>query len=85
MRESPALEITRELAKRLSSPSSRTEELPDRLTGVDNVTLTDLVDALRQADVVALLVDHREFRQASMSREGIPVVDTRGAWRTKQG
>ena len=48
MRESPALEITRQLARRLPSATilavePNVEELPDRLADLDNVTLTDLV------------------------------------------
>ena len=87
MRESPALEITRDLAERL--PNARilavepnVEELPARLASLGNVELAELADVLGQADVAALLVDHREFKEIDASTlDTIPTVDTRGVWR----
>lgn len=87
MRESPALEITRELAQRLPQATilavePNVDELPVRLSQHDNVKLTELHEAVGRADVVALLVDHREFKELDESVVGpLPVVDTRGVWR----
>jgi UDP-N-acetyl-D-mannosaminuronic acid dehydrogenase len=56
-------------------------ELPPELAA-RNVRMASLSQALEEADVVVLLVDHRAF--ASVSREVLlekVVVDTRGLWR----
>ncbi|WP_440900088.1 UDP-N-acetyl-D-mannosamine dehydrogenase [Actinosynnema sp.] len=87
MRESPALDITRELARRLPGGTvlavePNVEELPGHLDGQDNIRLAGLDEAVAQADVVALLVDHREFKAwERVDGVSVPVVDTRGAWR----
>jgi UDP-N-acetyl-D-mannosaminuronic acid dehydrogenase len=87
MRESPALEITRNLARRLPQATilavePNVDELPGRLSECSNVELADLEDALARAEVVALLVDHREFKELDSGVvERLPVVDTRGVWR----
>ncbi|GIL34744.1 UDP-N-acetyl-D-mannosamine dehydrogenase [Phycicoccus sp. DTK01] len=87
LRESPALAITRRLAER--HPEARVlavepnvDELPGSLTGFDNLELAETTAALDAADVVLLLVDHREFKQLDRSLiAGKDVVDTRGVWR----
>ncbi|WP_298886913.1 UDP-N-acetyl-D-mannosamine dehydrogenase [uncultured Serinicoccus sp.] len=90
MRESPALEITRELARRLPKATilavePNVDELPARLNTSANVQLTTVEEALGRADVVALLVDHREFKAVRADQRGsAPVVDTRGAWRAPE-
>ncbi|WP_131106004.1 UDP-N-acetyl-D-mannosamine dehydrogenase [Ornithinimicrobium sufpigmenti] len=87
MRESPALEITRDLAQRLPGATvlavePNVEELPARLADFENVQLVGLTEALDRADVVAMLVDHREFKDFQGASElSAPVVDTRGVWR----
>ncbi|WP_299520822.1 UDP-N-acetyl-D-mannosamine dehydrogenase [uncultured Serinicoccus sp.] len=87
MRESPALEITRSLAERAPGATvlavePNIEELPVRLRGTSNLRLTTIEEALADADVVALLVDHREFKAVAAEQLGsTPVVDTRGVWR----
>ncbi|WP_299449782.1 UDP-N-acetyl-D-mannosamine dehydrogenase [uncultured Serinicoccus sp.] len=87
MRESPALDITRNLAERLPAATvlavePNVEALPPRLADQSNVELTPLKDALDRADVVVLLVDHKEFKELDGPGRQVPVVDTRGAWRT---
>lgn len=87
MRESPALDITKRIAAQL--PAGRilavepnVTDLPASLSSVDNVALSSLDEALQQADVVLLLVDHREFKAMDRSRlDGAKVIDTRGVWR----
>jgi UDP-N-acetyl-D-mannosaminuronic acid dehydrogenase len=55
--------------------------LPDALEGLGNVVLTDTDDALRDADVVALLTDHSCFRAIRRTAlAGKVVYDTRGLW-----
>lgn len=86
MRESPALEITRTLAERaphvtVLAVEPNISELPPRLAEQPNVRLAPLDEALQRADVVALLVDHKEFKALDGPGGTAPVVDTRGAWR----
>ena len=55
-------------------------ELPAKLTG--RCTLTALNNALATADILVLLVDHREFK--ATSGDAVTqhyVVDTKGVWR----
>ncbi len=83
LRESPACEIACELA---SEPNCRViaaepyiRELPNRLSG--KVELMDAESAIKEADIVLLLVDHRQFKQIPRARlRGKVVIDTRGCW-----
>jgi UDP-N-acetyl-D-mannosaminuronic acid dehydrogenase len=84
MRESPAVEIvkmlTQEQAGTLLAVEPHTSTLPRRLQGC-HVELTDLPSALNRADIVLLLVDHREFATIDRSLlQGKIVIDTRGLW-----
>lgn len=87
LRESPSVEIARELA--VSRPGvgfdvvePNIEQLPPELTGLANVSLVGLAAGLERADVVVLLVDHHEFKDVdTTSLGGKAVIDTRGVWR----
>ena len=60
------------------------KELPAKLAEFENVQLTELNDAIRDADIVLLLVDHDEIKAVDPSTVNAGFVyDTRGAWRTK--
>ncbi|MCW1383827.1 UDP-N-acetyl-D-mannosamine dehydrogenase [Novosphingobium sp. KCTC 2891] len=84
LRESPALEIVEHLtgstAARLLAVEPNIEALPERLAA-RGVTLVDADDALREADVRLLLVDHKPFR-ASVPPvgRGVIVIDCKGIW-----
>lgn len=83
MRESPALRIARELAAlklgRLLIVEPHVEELPDVLRGHDHVHLTNLSDAVAQADLVAVLVAHSSFSNLDRGAvTGKVVIDTAG-------
>ena len=86
LRESPALNIAVDLAEELEgitfhAVEPNISELPKRLKGFDNVTLTALDEAIAKADVVLLLVDHKEFKALGTTfLEGKTVVDTKGTW-----
>ncbi|MBM4001101.1 MAG: UDP-N-acetyl-D-mannosamine dehydrogenase [Planctomycetes bacterium] len=81
LRESPSLEIVRELRAMdefellVCEPyvvANRFTEFP----------LTDLDDVLRRSDVLALLTDHAPFRNLPFETlQGKSVVDPRGTWR----
>ena len=87
LRESPALEIAREVAESeterdvlLVEPNIT--ELPPQMKGFQNVSLTTVDEALEQAEVIALLVDHSQFKDIPAHLiEGKRVIDTKGVWR----
>lgn len=87
LRESPAVQIVKEIADALPDLDLRVAEpfvhvLPASLSGRDNVRLQAAADAIDAADIVLLLVDHDHFRSLSRSRlAGKVVYDTRGVWR----
>lgn len=85
LRESPAVHIARDLARefpgRVIAAEPNIAELPASLSEA-GVRLTDIAEAW-QADVVLLLVDHREFR--AIKPEFAPeqtLIDTRGLWKS---
>ena len=86
MRESPAVAIAAALAKefrgQLVIVEPHTDDLPAAFEGLQNASLYPLAAALENAQVVALLVDHRDFRELDIERlNGKSVIDTRGIWR----
>lgn len=87
LRESPALNITRDLAEALPEASvlavePNVSELPQALAGLSNVELVEYQDAIERADVVLVLVDHDEFKSVpATALAGKTVVDTKGLWR----
>lgn len=86
LRESPAVEITEKLANlegqcEILAVEPNVDTLPPQLASLSNVRFASADEALNRADVVALLVDHREFREIPVDRlEGKQVIDTRGVW-----
>ncbi|MWV43698.1 UDP-N-acetyl-D-mannosamine dehydrogenase [Paenibacillus sp. HJL G12] len=82
LRESPSMAIVEHLAKMggatLYVAEPHIEKLPDRLN-YENVFFADAEEAVQQADIVLLLVNHEAFRFISpnLLQEKI-VVDTRG-------
>jgi UDP-N-acetyl-D-mannosaminuronic acid dehydrogenase len=66
-RESPALQITQRLAddtsRRILVADPNLRELPSQIAGRRNVTLVKTSEAVRRADIVAILVAHRAFRK----------------------
>ncbi|VXB20398.1 UDP-N-acetyl-D-mannosamine dehydrogenase [Citricoccus sp. K5] len=88
LRESPALNITAEMARqftgsRILAVEPHVEELPASLTGLDNVELVAPSTAIERADIVVLLVDHDAFADLKPLAAGKHVVDTRGQWRER--
>ena len=85
MRESPALQIAAELAAdskaQILAVEPNVHELPQVLSGMKNVVFMDYMEAIRQADIVLLLVDHKEFKAMdTVALQGKIVIDTRGIW-----
>ncbi|MGO1402138.1 MAG: UDP-N-acetyl-D-mannosamine dehydrogenase [Flaviflexus sp.] len=87
LRESPSLEIVRELATILEDGDIRVvephiKELPPKLKDLDSLQLQDLETAIADADIVLVLVDHKPFKQFDRAKLGDKVIiDTRGLWR----
>ena len=85
LRESPALQIVQELARRNAAELRVVEpfiaELPAELAGAPNVTFVDTNRAIADADIVVLLVDHRPFGSLAERVKNKILIDTRGVWR----
>jgi UDP-N-acetyl-D-mannosaminuronic acid dehydrogenase len=84
LRESPAVEIAHLIAQWHAGQTLAVEpnvrKLPKSLA--DSVTLTETTDALAQADVLVMLVDHQQFK--AIKPEDVNqtwIVDTKGVWR----
>lgn len=90
LRESPAVKIVDTLAGEMESADIRVIEphafeLPTELSRHANVRLEELPSALEAADIVLLLVDHREFKALDPSEfESKILIDTKGVWRKQR-
>lgn len=86
-RESPAVDVVRLLSEAvpdavLHAVEPHIVELPRELAEAPNIQLSSLSEAVEEADVIVLLVDHDHF--LSLDREGLDgaaVIDTKGFWR----
>ena len=83
LRESPSLRIAENLAAgsldELFVVEPNVHELPASLADKKNVRLVSLEDAMREANIVLLLVDHKEFKVMDRALlKGKTVIDTRG-------
>lgn len=86
LRESPALHIVEHLARekggKLLVVEPNVKSLPQSLKGFSDVALTELRDAIYEADIIVALVGHRQFKR--VDRELLKpkiVIDTCGIWR----
>lgn len=88
LRQSPAIEITKRVADELDNASIRIVEpniqnLPPELGLMPNVSFLPIDSALKDADVVALLVDHEAFKALDpVDLQDKILIDTKGFWRT---
>lgn len=84
LRESPAVEITQSLADwhtgKVLTIEPNVHHLPKQLEG--KAALVNFEQALQQADILVLLVDHKEFKAypAENLRQQW-LIDTRGVWK----
>lgn len=87
LRESPSLNIVKRLGEenpeldvRVVEPN--VDELPDSLSAIANVKKQDLQGAVAEADLILLLVNHKEFLALDPSvLDDKTVIDTKGIWR----
>lgn len=85
LRESPALKIVQALADeglgQVLAVEPYIADLPERLSS-RGVVAASLEEALARADILVVLVDHREFQEVDRAAwEGRVVIDTCGIWR----
>ena len=82
LRESPALEITRNISSRHAGKILVVEPNILSLPGsLKNAELCTAEEAISRADVLLLLVDHKPFKSIPASAlQGRQIVDTRGIW-----
>lgn len=86
LRESPALHIVERLAQErvgeLLIVEPNVKKLPASLSHASNIKLVELREALAAADIVLLLVDHRQFKRIDRDLLKPKItIDTRGIWR----
>ena len=86
LRESPALHIVERLAQEhvgeLLIVEPNVKKLPASLSQASNIKLVELREALATADIVLLLVDHRQFKRIDRDLLKPKItIDTRGIWR----
>jgi UDP-N-acetyl-D-mannosaminuronic acid dehydrogenase len=84
LRESPAMEIVQRLAEQKHGTvlvvEPHIEELPKKLD-FPHVKIVEMEEALKLADVIVVLVNHRGFLNIDPKLiEGKTVIDTRGVW-----
>lgn len=80
LRESPAMEITKEL---IAADIGRVMACePNVNNGFDKFPLYGLDQVLKEADILLVLVDHDEFKEIDreLLKEKV-LIDTRGVWR----
>lgn len=71
LRESPAVDVVKRLARegigRLLVVDPYVEDLPESFRGLADVRLTDVDEALKDADIIVGLVNHRQFAEIDRS------------------
>jgi UDP-N-acetyl-D-mannosaminuronic acid dehydrogenase len=89
LRQSPAIEVIRQLAQYLKMDKEakilavepNINVLPTELQKIQNLTLTNIEDALNEADTIVLLVDHKLFKEIDQNRLRKKLIfDARGIW-----
>jgi len=78
LRESPALEITKMLSDEgydILAVEPNVKKLPKVLENRKNIRLVSLEDALKEADVIAVLVKHKEFTEKSLKNTDAKILD----------
>lgn len=84
LRESPAMAVAQRIAAWHSGETWVVEphvtSIPDRLA--QDASLVSVEQALQQADILVMLVDHAQFRAIDAAQIAQPwIVDTKGVWR----
>jgi len=81
LRESPAVEITREISEtgcQVLAVEPNLDDIPDNLD-ISNLSLVTLDDALNNADIICVIVKHKQFNEAAEEiKKRSQVIDTVG-------
>ncbi|MEZ8035370.1 UDP-N-acetyl-D-mannosamine dehydrogenase [Vibrio crassostreae] len=77
LRESPALEITKEIADFHSGPVLAIEPNIKELK-YDNIELVTIDESLTKTEIHVMLVDHKQFKKIKLNDSF--VIDTKGIW-----
>lgn len=86
LRESPALKIIQQFATDhpdldVMAVEPNISALPASLSNFKNITLKNELEAVEDADILVLLVDHAQFKALDRQvLEGKRIVDTKGIW-----
>ncbi len=89
LRQSPALEIARELVShhpnnKFMIVEPNIQNMPEILSRYGNATLCRAQDAVQRSEIVVLLVSHEDFYDLGVpANSGQKMIDTTGAWRTR--
>lgn len=78
LRESPALNIAKQLTNIFGKSCISIEPNIAKTTELDGINLSDLNQAYTDAQIHVLLVDHKEFKE--LGKPSGNVIDTRGIW-----
>ncbi len=80
-RESPSLDIARELTRRHPGQVVCADPFQDTLRDPGDLKLADVATAYREADIVLMLVGHDQFRSLERPGAGRAVIDACGFWK----
>ncbi|MBX7248807.1 MAG: UDP-N-acetyl-D-mannosamine dehydrogenase [Caulobacteraceae bacterium] len=80
-RESPALDIARELTRRYPGQVTCADPYADLLRDPGDLALSDVATAHKEADVIVMLVGHDQFRGLGRPAATSAVVDACGFWK----
>lgn len=80
-RESPSLEIARQLTRLYPGQVVCADPYQDMLRDPGDLVLADVASARNQADVIVMLVGHEQFRGLERPSPGDAVIDACGFWK----
>ena len=86
LRESPALQIATAIVSEANCPVMLVEpnikKLPQSLDRFEGVSLVKKEEAVEKANIIVLLVDHKEFKEISENVfDDKQLIDTKGVWK----
>lgn len=80
LRESPSMQIAKQIARIHKGKVLAVEPNIVKLDYVENIDLVTIDEAFATADIIIMLVDHKEFKEIRPD-PGTKLIDTKGIWR----